>query len=126
WQILANAICASRNFGKCISAYTSMQKNTFLTMQSFMPACLLLGTYAFPSFQPLYSYAEIGEAGVGRMTCQFAKPRSDNIEEKDGVKLPSYKGDNGDAFDTKSRTPDTQRLIKAYSQSAAILNLFSP
>ncbi|KAL1817542.1 hypothetical protein ACET3Z_020116 [Daucus carota] len=62
---------------------------------------------------------------VGRMAGQFAKPRSDGFEEKDGVKLPSYRGDNvnGDAFDLKSRTPDPQRLIRAYCQSAATLNL---
>ncbi|KAJ7965735.1 Phospho-2-dehydro-3-deoxyheptonate aldolase [Quillaja saponaria] len=62
---------------------------------------------------------------VGRMAGQFAKPRSDAFEEKDGVKLPSYRGDNvnGDAFDEKSRTPDPQRLIRAYCQAAATLNL---
>lgn len=59
------------------------------------------------------------------MAGQFAKPRSDPFEEKDGVKLPSYRGDNvnGDAFDSKSRTPDPERLIRAYCQSAATLNL---
>ncbi|KAH0451261.1 hypothetical protein IEQ34_018560 [Dendrobium chrysotoxum] len=62
---------------------------------------------------------------VGRMAGQFAKPRSDNLEEKDGVKLPSYRGDNinGDAFDEKSRIPDPHRMIRAYCQSAATLNL---
>ncbi|VFQ74249.1 unnamed protein product [Cuscuta campestris] len=62
---------------------------------------------------------------VGRMAGQFAKPRSESMEEKDGVKLPSYRGDNvnGDAFDLKSRTPDPQRLVRAYCQSAATLNL---
>ncbi|KAF5186788.1 Phospho-2-dehydro-3-deoxyheptonate aldolase 2 protein [Thalictrum thalictroides] len=62
---------------------------------------------------------------VGRMAGQFAKPRSDNFEEKDGVKLPSYRGDNinGDAFTEKDRIPDPQRLIRAYCQSAATLNL---
>ena len=59
------------------------------------------------------------------MAGQFAKPRSDPFEERDGVKLPSYRGDNvnGDAFDAVSRKPDPQRLIRAYSQSAATLNL---
>ncbi|KVH95878.1 hypothetical protein Ccrd_002017 [Cynara cardunculus var. scolymus] len=59
------------------------------------------------------------------MVGQFAKPRSNSFEEKDGVKLPSYRGDNvnGDAFDLKSRTLDPQRLIRAYCQSAATLNL---
>ena len=59
------------------------------------------------------------------MAGQFAKPRSDPFEEKNGVKLPSYRGDNvnGDAFDAKSRIPDPQRMIRAYCQSAATLNL---
>ncbi|KAK9757621.1 hypothetical protein RND81_01G174500 [Saponaria officinalis] len=62
---------------------------------------------------------------VGRMAGQFAKPRTGSYEEKDGVKLPVYRGDNinGDAFDEKSRIPDPQRLIRAYCQSAATLNL---
>lgn len=59
------------------------------------------------------------------MAGQFAKPRSEPLEERDGVKLPSYRGDNvnGDAFDAKSRVPDPQRMIRAYTQSAATLNL---
>ncbi|KAF5733352.1 3-deoxy-d-arabino-heptulosonate 7-phosphate synthase isoform 1 [Tripterygium wilfordii] len=62
---------------------------------------------------------------VGRMAGQFAKPRSGSFEEKDGVKLPSYRGDNvnGDAFDAESRVPDPQRMIRAYTQSVATLNL---
>jgi 3-deoxy-7-phosphoheptulonate synthase len=62
---------------------------------------------------------------VGRMAGQFAKPRSEPFEVRGGVKLPSYRGDNinGDAFDEKSRTPDPQRMIRAYAQSAATLNL---
>ncbi|KAJ4914201.1 hypothetical protein Rs2_08822 [Raphanus sativus] len=59
------------------------------------------------------------------MAGQFAKPRSDPFEEKDGVKLPSYRGDNinGDAFDEKSRIPDPHRMERAYTQSVATLNL---
>ncbi|ONM59765.1 Phospho-2-dehydro-3-deoxyheptonate aldolase 1 [Zea mays] len=62
---------------------------------------------------------------VGRMAGQFAKPRSEPLEERDGVKLPSYRGDNvnGDDFTEKSRVPDPQRMIRAYSQSVATLNL---
>lgn len=62
---------------------------------------------------------------VGRMAGQFAKPRSDPFEEKNGKKLASYKGDNinGDAFDEKSRIPDPERMIRAYCQSSATLNL---
>ncbi|KAJ8557462.1 hypothetical protein K7X08_003087 [Anisodus acutangulus] len=68
---------------------------------------------------------EVPVIKVGRMAGQFAKPRSDPFEEINGVKLPSYKGDNinGDTFDEKSRIPDPHRLIRAYMQSAATLNL---
>ena len=59
------------------------------------------------------------------MAGQFAKPRSNPTETRDGVTLPSYWGDiiNGDAFDEKSRIPDPERLTQAYGQSASTLNL---
>jgi len=62
---------------------------------------------------------------VGRMAGQFAKPRSAPTEEQGGVALPSYRGDivNDIAFEQGARQPDPERLIKAYNQSAATLNL---
>ena len=62
---------------------------------------------------------------VGRMAGQFAKPRSAPTETIDGVELPSYRGDNVNdiAFTPESRIPDPERMIRAYSQSAATLNL---
>jgi 3-deoxy-7-phosphoheptulonate synthase len=62
---------------------------------------------------------------VGRIAGQFAKPRSEPTETIDGVTLPSYRGDNinGQAFDLAERTPDPERLMRAYGQSAATLNL---
>ena len=62
---------------------------------------------------------------VGRMAGQFAKPRSGDTEVQDGVELPSYRGDivNDIAFTAEGRAPDPQRLIRAYSQAAATLNL---
>ena len=62
---------------------------------------------------------------VGRIAGQFAKPRSSDTETKDGVTLPSYRGDiiNGIEFDEKSRVPDPARQRMAYRQSAATLNL---
>jgi 3-deoxy-7-phosphoheptulonate synthase len=62
---------------------------------------------------------------VGRIAGQFAKPRSDANETRNGVTLPSYKGDiiNGSEFTPESRRPDPQRIIRAYNQSAATLNL---
>jgi 3-deoxy-7-phosphoheptulonate synthase len=62
---------------------------------------------------------------VGRMAGQFAKPRSADMEEEDGVSLPSYRGDivNDIAFEAAGRAPDPERMIKAYNQSASTLNL---
>ncbi|PAF46829.1 3-deoxy-7-phosphoheptulonate synthase [Helicobacter sp. 12S02634-8] len=62
---------------------------------------------------------------VGRLAGQFAKPRSSDTEEVDGLKLPSYRGDmiNGIEFDPTSRIPDPKRMLRAYHQSAATLNL---
>ena len=62
---------------------------------------------------------------VGRIAGQFAKPRSAPTETIDGVTLPSYRGDNinGMEFTEEARTPDPQRLVQAYAQSAATLNL---
>jgi len=62
---------------------------------------------------------------VGRMAGQFAKPRSAPTETVDGVELPSYRGDivNDMAFEGAARAPDPERLLRAYNQSAATLNL---
>ena len=62
---------------------------------------------------------------VGRMAGQFAKPRSEANETKNGVTLPSYRGDNinGSDFTPESRHPDPARAVQAYNQSAATLNL---
>ena len=62
---------------------------------------------------------------VGRVAGQFAKPRSSDYEEINGVKLPSYRGDiiNGFEFNESARVPDPKRMIDAYYQSASTLNL---
>ncbi|KAG5065844.1 hypothetical protein JHK86_009575 [Glycine max] len=62
---------------------------------------------------------------VGRMMGQFAKLRSKEMKETDGMKLSSYKGDNvnGDAFEEKMRIPDPERLIRAYNKSVVTLSL---
>uniref|UniRef100_UPI002FE09D2F 3-deoxy-7-phosphoheptulonate synthase class II n=1 Tax=Pseudoxanthobacter sp. TaxID=1925742 RepID=UPI002FE09D2F len=62
---------------------------------------------------------------VGRIAGQFAKPRSSNTEVRDGLELPSYRGDiiNDIAFTPEARIPDPQRMEAAYRQSAATLNL---
>ncbi len=62
---------------------------------------------------------------MGRMAGQFAKPRSVDLETIGDVTLPSYRGDiiNKMEFTEESRIPDPERMIRAYNQSAATLNL---
>jgi 3-deoxy-7-phosphoheptulonate synthase len=62
---------------------------------------------------------------IGRMAGQFAKPRSAPIESVDGAELPSYRGDiiNGFEFTAEAREPDPDRMLQAYTQAAATLNL---
>ncbi len=62
---------------------------------------------------------------VGRLAGQFAKPRSSPTEKRGDVELPSYRGDiiNGMDFTPEARIPDPNRLLQAYSQAAASLNL---
>ena len=69
--------------------------------------------------------AAIPVVKVGRMAGQFAKPRSADMEDIDGVSLPSYRGDiiNGFDFTADSRVPDPERMMQAYTQAAATLNL---
>ena len=62
---------------------------------------------------------------MGRMAGQFAKPRSSDTETIDGIELPSYRGDiiNKLDFTEESRVPNPDRMIRAYNQSSATLNL---
>ena len=62
---------------------------------------------------------------LGRLGGQFAKPRSKPTETRGDVELPSFRGDiiNGLPFDADSRTPDPERMIRAYTQSVATVNL---
>ncbi len=61
---------------------------------------------------------------VGRFAGQYAKPRSDPFETRDGTTLHAYRGDiiNGPAFTPEARTPDPQRMLQAFSSSALTLN----
>jgi 3-deoxy-7-phosphoheptulonate synthase len=62
---------------------------------------------------------------IARTAGQFAKPRSADMEDIDGVSLPSYRGDiiNDAEFSEKARIPDPDRMLEAYHQSASTLNL---
>jgi len=61
---------------------------------------------------------------VGRFAGQYAKPRSADMETRDGVTLPSYRGDlvNAPGFDAASRLPDPRRMIVGHARSAMTMN----
>ena len=69
--------------------------------------------------------AKVPVVKVGRMAGQFAKPRSSPTESLDGVELPSYRGDiiNDLEFTEAARTPAPEKMLQAYTQAAATLNL---
>lgn len=69
--------------------------------------------------------ASVPVVKLGRLAGQYAKPRSSDLETRDGVTLPAYRGDavNGYDFTEASRIPDPQRLVDVYNASAATLNL---
>ncbi|SNR52548.1 class II 3-deoxy-7-phosphoheptulonate synthase [Puniceibacterium sediminis] len=69
--------------------------------------------------------AKVPVVKVGRMAGQFAKPRSAPTETVNGVELPSYRGDiiNELAFTPEARIPDPRKMLQAYTQAAATLNL---
>ncbi len=62
---------------------------------------------------------------VGRIAGQYAKPRTSGAESRDGVSLPSYRGDmvNGLTFEASARSHDPARIVEAYHRAAATLNL---
>ena len=61
---------------------------------------------------------------IGRFAGQYAKPRSTDTEERDGISLPSYRGDivNGPEFTAEARIPDPRRMVKAHARSAMTMN----
>jgi len=69
--------------------------------------------------------ASVPVVKVGRLAGQYAKPRSSTTETREGVTLPAYRGDmvNDFEFTEAARTPDPQRLVRAYHASSATLNL---
>jgi 3-deoxy-7-phosphoheptulonate synthase len=62
---------------------------------------------------------------IGRLAGQFAKPRSDDLETRGDLVLPSYRGDivNRFEFEDEQRSPDPENILRAYHQSTQTLNL---
>jgi 3-deoxy-7-phosphoheptulonate synthase len=101
--------------GDCAESFAEFRPNNIRdTFQVFLQMAVVL---TFGAACPVVK--------VARMAGQFAKPRSADTETQNGVTLPSYRGDiiNGMEFTPEARRPDPQRMIQAFSQSAATLNL---
>jgi len=101
--------------GDCAESFAEFSPDTIRgTFQLIMQMAMVL---AFAS--------KLRVIKVGRMAGQFAKPRSTEVERKGEDTLPAYRGDiiNDIAFDAQGRIPDPARMLKAYSQAAATLNL---
>ncbi|MBU6166695.1 MAG: 3-deoxy-7-phosphoheptulonate synthase class II [Alphaproteobacteria bacterium] len=101
--------------GDCAESFAEFHPNTI--RDTFRVLLQMAVTLTFASKMPVVK--------VGRMAGQFAKPRSGDFEEIDGVSLPSYRGDNVNdiEFTATARTPDPQRMVRGYLQMAATLNL---
>ena len=101
--------------GDCAESFAAFNADVIKNMFKLILQMSIVMTYS--SGKPVVK--------IGRMAGQFAKPRSSDYEEQNGVKLPSYRGDiiNDIAFTPEARVPDPMRMIKAYNQSAATMNL---
>ncbi|MEM9717367.1 MAG: 3-deoxy-7-phosphoheptulonate synthase class II, partial [Pseudomonadota bacterium] len=101
--------------GDCAESFEEFSANMIRDTYKVMLQMAVVLTYA----------AKVPVVKIGRVAGQFAKPRSAPMETKDGVELPSYKGDiiNGLDFTPEARIPDPNRMLKAYTQASASLNL---
>lgn len=101
--------------GDCAEAFEQFSADAIRDTFKVMLQMAMVLTYA----------AKVPVVKVGRMAGQFAKPRSAATETLDGVELPSYRGDiiNDLPFTEAARIPDPTKMLQAYTQSAATLNL---
>ena len=112
-------VAAGRGFllqgGDCAESFAEFHPDNI--RDTFRVLLQMAVVLTFASKQPVVK--------VGRMAGQFAKPRSAPTEIIDGVELPSYLGDiiNGNEFNADTRRNDPERMMRAYTQSAATLNL---
>ncbi|WP_415402987.1 class II 3-deoxy-7-phosphoheptulonate synthase [Tateyamaria sp. SN3-11] len=101
--------------GDCAEAFDQFSADSIRDTFKVMLQMAIVLTYG----------AKVPVIKVGRMAGQFAKPRSAPTETVDGMELPSYRGDiiNDLAFTPESRIPNPQKMLQAYTQAAATLNL---
>ncbi|MEM1064849.1 MAG: 3-deoxy-7-phosphoheptulonate synthase class II [Pseudomonadota bacterium] len=101
--------------GDCAESFSDFKADSIRDTFKVMLQMAIVLTYG----------AKVPVIKVGRMAGQFAKPRSAPVEVKDGVELPSYRGDiiNDLDFTPEARIPNPKKMLQAYTQAAATLNL---
>jgi len=101
--------------GDCAESFEQFSANNIRDTFKVMLQMAMVLTYG----------AKVPVIKLGRMAGQFAKPRSAPTETIDGLELPSYRGDiiNELAFTPDSRMPNPNKMLQAYTQAAATLNL---
>ena len=101
--------------GDCAEAFAQFSADNIRDTFKVMLQMAMVLTYG----------AKVPVVKVGRMAGQFAKPRSAPTETVGGVELPSYRGDiiNELDFTPEARIPDPRKMLQAYTQAAATLNL---
>ncbi len=101
--------------GDCAESFSEFSADTIRDTFKVMLQMAMVLTYG----------AKVPVVKVGRMAGQFAKPRSAPTETKNGVELPSYRGDiiNELEFTPEARIPNPAKMLQAYTQAAASLNL---
>ncbi len=112
-------VAAGRGFllqgGDCAESFAEFHPDNI--RDTFRVLLQMAVVLTFASKQPVVK--------VGRIAGQFAKPRSAPTETVGGVEMPSYFGDiiNGIEGEAGARRNDPQRMLQAYGQAAATLNL---
>lgn len=100
--------------GDCAESFDDCSSNSIATKFKILLQMSLLLVHA----------TRLPVIRVGRIAGQYAKPRSSATEERDGVTLPSYRGDivNRSPFTLEDRTPDPTLLLRGYERAALTLN----
>jgi 3-deoxy-7-phosphoheptulonate synthase len=101
--------------GDCAESFDSFSADTIRDKLKVILQMAVVLTYS----------AGVPAVKVGRIAGQFAKPRTGSLESVDGVDLPVFRGHlvNDPTFTVAARTPDPDRLVRGYHQSASTLNL---
>jgi 3-deoxy-7-phosphoheptulonate synthase len=100
--------------GDCAESLDESAAGVTDTVRTLFKMAMIL---LWGSFEPVVK--------IGRLGGQYAKPRSSDVEVRDGVELPSYRGEvvNGSEFTAEARVPDPERMLRAYNHAAGTTNL---